>query len=328
MMRRRNGFTLIELLVVIAIIGILAAMVFPVFARARESARKAVCLSNVKNIALAIQMYLGDYDDCMPPREHRQEVMDWYYAAAESAGSSTGCAENSAISNNPYLKWQVILDEYIRNRDVWKCPSQRAFYEVSVLNPYAGTAGGDWWARAQEIGVCPGGFGCHNQYPPGWGGTVTDSAGQYQCFEGFSYTSLSANRDLKTSQIGDPARWLAVIEVIHDATWSLFNIAYPDVCKLGCASCDWGPGADWVNCPWSQDCGAGDTRFGTDVAYRKTWARHLGGVNLGFMDGHAAWMASEAVMTAGPDERYWVNETRDPSQMGLLPLGLCMMPDL
>ena len=55
MMRRRyRGFTLIELLVVIAIIGILAAMVFPVFARARESARKAVCLSNVKNIALAI----------------------------------------------------------------------------------------------------------------------------------------------------------------------------------------------------------------------------------------------------------------------------------
>ena len=60
---RRRGFTLIELLVVIAIIGILAAMVFPVFARARESARKAVCLSNVKNIALAIQMYLEGIRD-------------------------------------------------------------------------------------------------------------------------------------------------------------------------------------------------------------------------------------------------------------------------
>ena len=59
----RKGFTLIELLVVIAIIGILASMVFPVFARARESARKAVCLSNVKNIALAVQMYLADNND-------------------------------------------------------------------------------------------------------------------------------------------------------------------------------------------------------------------------------------------------------------------------
>ena len=75
---RRRGFTLIELLVVIAIIGILAAMVFPVFARARESARKAVCLSNVKNIALAIQMYLSDYSDTLPPSEHRQEVLDFF----------------------------------------------------------------------------------------------------------------------------------------------------------------------------------------------------------------------------------------------------------
>jgi prepilin-type N-terminal cleavage/methylation domain-containing protein len=75
---RRSGFTLIELLVVIAIIGILAAMVFPVFARARESARKAVCLSNVKNLALAIQMYLGDNNDTLPPSEHRSEVLDYF----------------------------------------------------------------------------------------------------------------------------------------------------------------------------------------------------------------------------------------------------------
>ena len=54
-MRRRRGFTLIELLVVIAIIGILAAMLFPVFARARESARKTQCLANVKNIAIGDQ---------------------------------------------------------------------------------------------------------------------------------------------------------------------------------------------------------------------------------------------------------------------------------
>ena len=64
--RRRKGFTLIELLVVIAIIGILAAMVFPVFARARESARRIQCLSNVKNVALAIQMYLADWETFPP----------------------------------------------------------------------------------------------------------------------------------------------------------------------------------------------------------------------------------------------------------------------
>ena len=68
-MLRRRGFTLIELLVVIAIIGILAAMLFPVFARARESARKTQCLANVKNIAMAFQMYFTDYDR-LPPGEH------------------------------------------------------------------------------------------------------------------------------------------------------------------------------------------------------------------------------------------------------------------
>jgi prepilin-type N-terminal cleavage/methylation domain-containing protein len=87
--RRHRGFTLIELLVVIAIIGILAAMVFPVFARARESARKAVCLSNVKNIALAIQMYLSDHNDTFPPSEHRQEVFDFFMASP--GGGDEGC---------------------------------------------------------------------------------------------------------------------------------------------------------------------------------------------------------------------------------------------
>ncbi len=66
-MRWRNGagFTLIELLVVIAIIAILAAILFPVFARAREKARQTSCLSNVKEINLAVQMYAQDYDDVM-----------------------------------------------------------------------------------------------------------------------------------------------------------------------------------------------------------------------------------------------------------------------
>src|SRR5207302_8529479 len=62
----RRGFTLIELLVVIAIIAILAAILFPVFARAREAARKTTCLSNLKNIGLAALMYVQDYDEQFP----------------------------------------------------------------------------------------------------------------------------------------------------------------------------------------------------------------------------------------------------------------------
>src|ERR1700756_3607746 len=64
--RRRSGFTLIELLVVIAIIAILAAILFPVFAQAREKARQASCASNMKQIGLAMIMYVQDYDETMP----------------------------------------------------------------------------------------------------------------------------------------------------------------------------------------------------------------------------------------------------------------------
>jgi prepilin-type N-terminal cleavage/methylation domain-containing protein len=66
MMTRQQGFTLIELLVVIAIIAILAAILFPVFARAREKARQTSCLNNVKQLTLAIMMYAQDYDETYP----------------------------------------------------------------------------------------------------------------------------------------------------------------------------------------------------------------------------------------------------------------------
>jgi prepilin-type N-terminal cleavage/methylation domain-containing protein len=124
MRTRRRGFTLIELLVVIAIIGILAAMVFPVFARARESARKAVCLSNVKNIALAIQMYLADNNDTLPPTESRPEVQEWFntWGDINWPDDEFECLEMPSVAN-PYLTWVVCLDEYIKNRDVWRCPS-------------------------------------------------------------------------------------------------------------------------------------------------------------------------------------------------------------
>src|ERR1700732_1625349 len=64
---RRNAFTLIELLVVIAIIAILAAILFPVFARAREKARQTSCLSNMKQLAMGVLMYRQDYEGLGPP---------------------------------------------------------------------------------------------------------------------------------------------------------------------------------------------------------------------------------------------------------------------
>jgi prepilin-type N-terminal cleavage/methylation domain-containing protein/prepilin-type processing-associated H-X9-DG protein len=95
--RTPSGFTLIELLVVIAIIAILAAILFPVFARAREKARQTACLSNVKQLTLAITMYAQDYDEMLIP-------------------SRQG---NTATS----LIWPAYLGPYVRNTQIFICPS-------------------------------------------------------------------------------------------------------------------------------------------------------------------------------------------------------------
>jgi prepilin-type N-terminal cleavage/methylation domain-containing protein/prepilin-type processing-associated H-X9-DG protein len=102
---RKPGFTLIELLVVIAIIAILAAILFPVFARAREKARQASCESNMKQLGLAILMYAQDYDSCFPS--------NWM------GGSPNGCAPNI----NTVYDWMEVTQPYIKNWAVCLCPS-------------------------------------------------------------------------------------------------------------------------------------------------------------------------------------------------------------
>ena len=97
-MRRDRGFTLIELLVVIAIIAILAAILFPVFARAREAARKATCISNCKQIALACLMYAQDYDECLPN------------AVGDVFGGGMRHMVNPLYSDNPTQYWSDFPD--------------------------------------------------------------------------------------------------------------------------------------------------------------------------------------------------------------------------
>ena len=87
----RRGFTLIELLVVIAIIAILAAILFPVFARAREKARQSSCLSNVKQLALGTMMYCQDYDERLPAS----------YTIGAPAGSTASICSAPETSNLP-----------------------------------------------------------------------------------------------------------------------------------------------------------------------------------------------------------------------------------
>ena len=99
---RNQAFTLIELLVVIAIIAILAAILFPVFAQAREKARQTSCLSNAKQIGLASQMYAQDYDEILPETGWQGPCSDPVTGAATDARYS-GVA-SFPIASAPYIK--------------------------------------------------------------------------------------------------------------------------------------------------------------------------------------------------------------------------------
>ncbi len=101
--RSKRGFTLIELLVVIAIIAILAAILFPVFARARENARRSSCQSNMKQIGLGFAQYTQDYDSILPP----------------SAGGPGPSSDNGA----PNGSWAQRMQPYLKSTQIFACPS-------------------------------------------------------------------------------------------------------------------------------------------------------------------------------------------------------------
>ncbi len=125
----QRGFTLIELLVVIAIIAILAAILFPVFGRAREKARQTSCLSNEKQIGLALIQYAQDYDQGLPAWNeyfggHPNDITDDGSAvASRSRGDANQGTGGWQAKLNPYVKSGNPLDAS-RNTGVWHCPSQ------------------------------------------------------------------------------------------------------------------------------------------------------------------------------------------------------------
>lgn len=124
---RRNGmnsgFTLIELLVVIAIIAILAAILFPVFARARENARRSSCQSNVKQIMLGFMQYVQDYDEKFTPQ--------YTYLGTD-------------IPRNTAESWNSLLQPYLKSTQIFNCPSRSASDHAVAYNYNDAIGHMDW----------------------------------------------------------------------------------------------------------------------------------------------------------------------------------------
>jgi len=136
-MRRVRGFTLIELLVVIAIIAILAAILFPVFAQAREKARQVTCLSNIKQINLGWLMYMQDYDET------------WIYRVSGNAvGPGAACSwryvcDTPETRSGDYLNWWHVVQPYTKNNQIVGCPS-------APVDPYLKQTG---WTATTNLGL-------------------------------------------------------------------------------------------------------------------------------------------------------------------------------
>ncbi len=131
---RRGGFTLIELLVVIAIIAILAAILFPVFSKAREKARMASCQSNLKQLALALRMYTNDWDERTPIHKWPEAGRDWRYG-----------------------RWYLQLFPYVKNKQIYACPSRDGWSPghwaiAPGWNPPVRVNYGHNWMNAKPLG--------------------------------------------------------------------------------------------------------------------------------------------------------------------------------
>ena len=215
-MKRNKGFTLIELLVVIAIIAILAAILFPVFAQARESARMTSCLSNCKQFALAQLMYAQDYDETIVPwrNSFRSDPLDYQVA-------TSWCA-----NLQPYIKngGPFVVNYGMPPGGMFKCPSyNEATRKIDMEQPDCDGAGASagWLPPKQYLAN----YGI--AFYSVWGSCV-------QTDPHYAFPGSSRTRTLAMAEVVEPAR----ITNIGDGFIGIVNVGGADVVGtfFGCES--------------------------------------------------------------------------------------------
>jgi prepilin-type N-terminal cleavage/methylation domain-containing protein/prepilin-type processing-associated H-X9-DG protein len=257
----RRAFTLIELLVVIAIIAILAAILFPVFAQAREKARQTACLSNMKQLGLAFRMYATDYDETFPVNRT---------CVGGSAPGYQTCSEGLRTTG-----WADMIMPYIKNTGILKCPNDatpvlRPEMDGYVLsgNPNARTnVNRTSYAKSNNLG----------NVPPPFGYTVGDAQVNFPA-DTIVFVEWAPNQ-------GGGANGLEQV----GAVWNI----YRDQVEQPRDPCTGNGGISGVGRPNANANPLVDDRNDPSqlqaVRARVPSKQHVNGANYIFTDGHAKW---------------------------------------
>lgn len=304
-MKSRKGFTLIELLVVIAIIAILAAILFPVFAKAREKARQTACLSNMKQLGLACMQYANDYDDNMVPPYMQSDT-------TYNDGSSQ--------------RWPHLLYPYVKAIDIYTCPSSAnpdKFMPMGVPDGTPGYAGGGTYAANSQLSE--GMYAINCAYLDH--GLESTGGGIFPALAGRDIGSAHASPPCgqPQSKIALPANCLFLLEM---GTFERFILGdrdsdtqpiitgiideavpgtYPPFANVGIP---WA-GASWL-CDFSATGGNAPSHCSGQyqlVGY------HNNGLNVAYADGHAKWRPissfANKVSPSGIDYEFTAEDTQN-----------------
>jgi prepilin-type N-terminal cleavage/methylation domain-containing protein/prepilin-type processing-associated H-X9-DG protein len=269
-MLRRKAFTLIELLVVIAIIAILAAILFPVFAQARASARAISCISNVKQFSLGVLMYAQDYDETIP------RLKNYGPSGGQFYGSQPTWGDPGTNPNVPPTMFATVVQPYIKNDQVGYCPE----------------AGRTNWRTAIPNGAIYG-----QPYVP----QLEANGTYYGCFAQMAVNILLVEWHPQASwqattiggPIGSISAWARPAELVlltGDSVWDTGGVA-TSAAVGNTGIWPYRPGTSCTNyggpSGWTWYLHKGTSRTGTPTAPTYSTGINSGLANIAFGDGHA-----------------------------------------
>jgi len=296
---KKSGFTLIELLVVIAIIAILAAILFPVFAKVREKARQTACLSNMNQLGKATLQYNQDYDECFYAHRYNNSPNLLLQSQGGSFKDVPGEVTNKVF-------WISLLQPYTKSYDVFKCPSNP--------NAWVGlNSDGVSCGAGAAISGCNGvGYGGENSYAHN--DVFLSPAGAFNTSAGAPYAvSLGAiQRPSSTIMIVDGSYYGAGFDVKNMSGARLnYNGQYDPTGDIAIYAAESGSNTGqyenyWKNIgnsKWGWDASGGSFN-GTDgsantsagPAIPQIENRHTGFINCQFVDGHVKAYRAERVV--------------------------------